>query len=100
MSLPPSQRGLPRHTGVPRTQTGRNAGTENLRQKRPAQNKSEPAYPTDHRLTTRACLDVAYTGANRKRIIFFVKHVRHRETAIVVTVELCRSKEITTTRLR
>jgi hypothetical protein len=34
------------HTGVPLTQTGKNAGKENPRQKRPAQNKSEPAYPS------------------------------------------------------
>jgi hypothetical protein len=43
--------------------------------------------------------DVADTGANRKRMIFFVKHVRsspadmHQQWS--ATVELCRSKEIT-----
>src|SRR5689334_17414139 len=95
MSLPLPQRGLPRHSGVPSIQIGRSGGKENPRLKQPAQNILEPAYPTDHRLTTAVVFNVADIGANRKRMNFFVKHVRCREATVVATVELCRSKEIT-----
>jgi hypothetical protein len=50
MCLPTAPRGLLRHFGVQPTRTGKNAGKGRHRHKRPAQNKSEPAFPS-HRFT-------------------------------------------------
>src|SRR4029077_14851644 len=96
MSLPPGPRGSLPHTGVQPTQTGKNAGKENPRHKRPAQNKSKPAYLSLHRLTTRTCLRRGNTGANRKRMIFFVNTSDIEKPTVVTRVEFDLSKEITT----
>src|SRR4029453_1188717 len=85
MSLPIAPRGLLRHIGVEPTRTGKNAGKESHRQKRPIPNKSEPAFPSPYcDLRTAAafarCLGAADVGANRKRTIFFVN------TALIVFV--------------